>query len=303
MVRGVPVDNNNQFPDVVRTRIAANLADPGSPEGAALGGRIPNASTTVRGLVELATSAESITGTDGVRALTPAGLAAVLDALSTSNRGFVSGGPGTDYRVVAGVLRNTGSGFTVLDDAAHTPIGIASVSSDATKITVNYSFTAATVGGLVVACDETFAQLGYVPGPSVGLSSSDINISQPGGWADYVSWNGTSWDSFNGLVTSTSINGTTGLITCNHAAITLDGGSKVGGAVTIRTAGANRVSLDSLGATSTTFTVYPYNSTTSVKAASTDMRFWITRSGSRQVSPNEMVQANSNLWVFGIFEV
>lgn len=41
---------------------------------------IADASTTVKGKVELATDAETITGTDTVRAVTPASLKATLDA-------------------------------------------------------------------------------------------------------------------------------------------------------------------------------------------------------------------------------
>ena len=41
---------------------------------------LPDASTTVKGLVELATDAETITGTDAVRATTPAGVAAAIAA-------------------------------------------------------------------------------------------------------------------------------------------------------------------------------------------------------------------------------
>lgn len=41
---------------------------------------IADASTTVKGKVELATDAEAITGTDTVRAVTPASLKATLDA-------------------------------------------------------------------------------------------------------------------------------------------------------------------------------------------------------------------------------
>lgn len=44
---------------------------------------IPNASTTVAGIVELATSAETIAGLSGTLAVTPAGLAAVLATLTT----------------------------------------------------------------------------------------------------------------------------------------------------------------------------------------------------------------------------
>lgn len=45
---------------------------------------VPDASDTVKGIVELATDAESITGTDAVRAVTPASLKATTDALATS---------------------------------------------------------------------------------------------------------------------------------------------------------------------------------------------------------------------------
>lgn len=45
----------------------------------AAAGGVPDATTTVKGKVELATSAESITGTDAVRATTPAGVKAVVD--------------------------------------------------------------------------------------------------------------------------------------------------------------------------------------------------------------------------------
>lgn len=44
---------------------------------------IPNASTTVAGIVELATSAETISGLSGTLAVTPSGLAAVLATLTT----------------------------------------------------------------------------------------------------------------------------------------------------------------------------------------------------------------------------
>lgn len=42
---------------------------------------LPSASTSVKGLVELATNTEAMTGTDTVRAVTPAGVKAVVDAI------------------------------------------------------------------------------------------------------------------------------------------------------------------------------------------------------------------------------
>lgn len=51
---------------------------------------IPDASDTVKGKVELATSAETITGTDTVRAVTPAGAAAAYQPLDSDLTAFAS---------------------------------------------------------------------------------------------------------------------------------------------------------------------------------------------------------------------
>ena len=50
---------------------------------------VPNATTTKRGIVELATNAEAPTGSDTVRAVTPAGLAAAIAALGIDPNDFV----------------------------------------------------------------------------------------------------------------------------------------------------------------------------------------------------------------------
>lgn len=55
----------------------------------ALGAAVGSATTTAQGIVELATNAETTTGTDATRAVTPAGLAAALSGLSGG--GNVSG--------------------------------------------------------------------------------------------------------------------------------------------------------------------------------------------------------------------
>lgn len=50
-------------------------------------GAPPDASTTAKGIVELATTAETTTGTDTVRAVTPAGVAAAIAALISAAPG------------------------------------------------------------------------------------------------------------------------------------------------------------------------------------------------------------------------
>lgn len=66
-------DNNAQLLAAINTKIAA--AVPATP---------PDASTTVKGLVELATDSETQTGTDGVRAVTPVGLASLTASATRS---------------------------------------------------------------------------------------------------------------------------------------------------------------------------------------------------------------------------
>lgn len=85
---------------------------------------------------------------------------------------------------VAGTLRNTGSGWFVLSDTDHEPIGVASVSNDTSKITVTLDFTASKVISFVATPDETYAgaSIGSI-GSSVGLTSIDIYLKDASGSA------------------------------------------------------------------------------------------------------------------------
>ena len=82
----------------------------------------------------------------------------------------------SNYKIVACVLRNTGSGWFAIDDATHAPLNIDSVSDTATAVNVDYTSLGATevVYGAAIA-DETFAGI-YDFGTSVGLTSTGIVI-------------------------------------------------------------------------------------------------------------------------------
>jgi hypothetical protein len=78
---------------------------------------VPNAETTVRGVVELATIAEAEGGTDTERAVTAAGLKAVVDAAVASLQAILDSTP-LPYRVAAGYYYNgsnisNGAGVTI----------------------------------------------------------------------------------------------------------------------------------------------------------------------------------------------
>jgi hypothetical protein len=101
--------------------------------------------------------------------------------------GYTGGGGGgtpTSFEVV-GVIRNTGSGWSIIDDVDHTPLNITSISttngaSTTGFVTITYGKTAGVVGTLLISPDELYAQNGTVAGASVGLSSANIYFGKNG---------------------------------------------------------------------------------------------------------------------------
>lgn len=127
-------------------------------------------------------SFDAVSFTWGGNALSTAARCAFTVKAPSSSGGGGSGGSASTQKIVACALRNTGSGWAVLDDADHTPIGVASVSVSSTAITVNYDFTAATIHTNIVTVDETFATTPtqYLVGASSGLSSLVIQLGIAG---------------------------------------------------------------------------------------------------------------------------
>jgi hypothetical protein len=93
--------------------------DPGAvPDGSVwfdtTGPTGPFASTTQQGLVELATSAEAVTGTDTARAVTPAGVAAAIAAKVLAPNAITETSPATSYPNGYSVMSlTTGSGWSL----------------------------------------------------------------------------------------------------------------------------------------------------------------------------------------------
>ena len=110
---------------------------------------MPDASETVKGKVELATSAETITGTDAVRAVTPAGLQAKV--ASDTAKGIVE-------------LATSAETITGTDTArAVTPAGLqAKVASDTAQGIVELATSAETITGTDTARAVTPAGLSAV---------------------------------------------------------------------------------------------------------------------------------------------
>ena len=120
----------------------AQLVVIGNTSGANTGDE-PDASTTVKGIVELATTAEATTGTDTTRAVTPAGVAAAIAGV---------GGGVTDHGALSG-----------LADDDHTQYALADGSRGAFAAT-SHTHTAGEVSGLAtVATTGAYADLSGKP--------------------------------------------------------------------------------------------------------------------------------------------
>lgn len=76
----------------------------------------------------------------------------------------------TVYQDFGGTIRNTGSGWFVLDDTGHTPDGITIGTVTSTSVRVNYP-ACDVVTAVVVGADDTYAKdYSAVFGASVGLT-------------------------------------------------------------------------------------------------------------------------------------
>lgn len=84
-----------------------------------------------------------------------------------------------NIRLVAGVIRNSGDGWQLIEDKNHSSLNCDSVYivDDGKCVTVDYSeLNVKKVVSFVVCPDETFASLGYTCGASAGTDYTNIYI-------------------------------------------------------------------------------------------------------------------------------
>lgn len=98
---------------------------------------------------------------------------------------YLTGGLRTEsgrrFQVVSGVIRNRndGNGWQLIEDASHDHVGVASIGTNTTGVTVAFNFTAAKVVSFVAGPDERMAQAGMTVGGSVGVTSAGLWIGAP----------------------------------------------------------------------------------------------------------------------------
>ena len=225
---------------------------------------------------------------------------------------YAMSGGDSDYKVVACVLRNTGSGWFAINDVDHEPLNITSVSNDNTQIILDYSGINATkVVSLVVAPDETYAGL-YDFGSSVGLDSSSIRISrrEKQKVVSLITHTGNGNFTRSGSdVTGVTYSNTTGLLTINH--VTCNGVDPQ--TCDLPSTDANNTLLmnsgTSAGTTSTKFKLYNLDGTQKNLSNPEVSRFYFNRSIENEllnkatINPNNVAESLGNIWVYGIMKV
>lgn len=160
----------NPTTDSVRVNFAAakaEIEDLQADVAALSAGTVPDASATVKGIVELATTAEVNTGTDTVRAITPAGLEAWTGSAQVTQVGTITSGTWGVATIATNKLpaaSEAAAGIVELADASETnsgasnslavtPAGLTAWTGDTALVTVG-TISTGTWNATVIASNK-----------------------------------------------------------------------------------------------------------------------------------------------------
>ncbi len=152
---------------------------------------VANASTSAKGVIEIATDAEVATGTDTSRAVTPKHLAGKIDKLATAP----TAGTYTKVTITADGLASSGGSLSASDIPSITLSKISDVTADANEINI------------LDGCTATTAELNSI-GNKIELSSLSVASAS----ANYMTYDNTTGE-FALNVDTTPTNNSTKLIT------------------------------------------------------------------------------------------
>ena len=200
-------------------------------------------------------------------------------------------------KLIAGAIRNTGTGWVLINDDNHTPLNIESVVGGTSVIRINYAFEASKVISFIIASDETYAGV-YDVGASVGKEYADIDIyAKSRSIGGYVYYDGEAWDYSYSKFTGASM--TNGILTLNHENL-----NHLTNQFGVCAIGRNcQVIADSVG--SNFITVKFLGSDGSVKTTPDDsMKVYAHRIiTSVPVNPTLVQSDSGNFWFIGVMEV
>tara|TARA_R110000822_G_scaffold46670_3_gene124189 strand:- start:7065 stop:7853 length:789 start_codon:yes stop_codon:yes gene_type:complete len=212
-------------------------------------------------------------------------------------------GGNSKLEIYGGVCVNTAGVWSLLNDASHTFLNFTSATTASNRLRVNYP-TVGKVISFICTPDETYAANGISVGASVGLSFSNLYLYRDN-IVDYISWNGSSFTSSTGQVTS--IQYTAGQIKLNHGTLISPDTTQLGIEGRLATSGRNAVNYryvwSSLGTSSTDIQVLNPDGSQYTGAATTDMRFSFNRGGEVEIAAADSAISGSNIWVQAIMEL
>lgn len=245
--------------------------------------------------------------------------------------GQAQGKANRNYKIVAGVIRNydtaadgTGSsGWQLLTDGFHPPIGIETVDSltNNSEILINYpNIGAARTVSVFAVADETLASAGFICGTSVEPDSCRIKIGRATALSDYLYYDtGSSSfrldNTFNNLVPAGNrleIAGVSGAdVTISHPK--LSNADRFSFSFTPRPGSGGvlytPVIASDVGPSSSQsqFELNWYNGSTKVTVPDGNCRACVSRGHtSVNVFPNTVNNTtfpNGNIWIYGILQV
>lgn len=203
---------------------------------------------------------------------------------------------------VAGVLRNTGSGWDYVRENNHDAINIDSVSVDNNgDIVINFKKTASNVISFVAAPDETFVDT-YSFGCSVGISMALLKIyTIPKFYGGYVYYTGSGWNysDYSNFTGASWVAGRNSL----SVSVPDDGIRDDKDAFIANCQGRDiTAKLGSQGIYTSEIQFFDASGNL-ITTPSTSMKVYAQKTfPAKKMNANNIVSANGNIWLFGIMQ-
>lgn len=193
------------------------------------------------------------------------------------------------------ILRNSGGGWTVIDDTNHAPYNIQSVTNDSEKIIVTPSITWSKIRTVLAVQDETFASGGLIPGVRVTTTTAEIFLSQHRLNTGYVYYDGADWQYDGDDITSVVWD--TDKVIITHGSMGYWGANVMGAQISPREDGYDaRIGHITTNTTEVKF----YSGGVLQTTESASMKFHYLRTAEAKVlNPNSVVTPLGNIWVLG----
>lgn len=196
-------------------------------------------------------------------------------------------------KILAGAIRNTGSGWTFINDSGHQQLNMLDVTSSS-DLRLNYGFTAKKVISLIVAPDETFAEI-YKCGASVGNEYADVRIFQrPISYGGRITYSDGAWSADDADLGSTGrvSYSTTQVIIYHDSVANFTAKQKY--EISITPTGCDAV------ISSVTDTGIVLNVSNVTESAAI---YFMRKLPERRVGANYITSSTGNFWVLGVMEV